>query len=67
MKIAIVHEWLDSYAGSERVLEQMLKVFPSADLFCLVDFLPAELIQLLHLMYQYLQSDRLSFSFFHSS
>ena len=24
MKVAIVHEWLDTYAGSERVLEQML-------------------------------------------
>ena len=33
MKIAIVHEWFDSYAGSEKVLEQMLKVYPKADLF----------------------------------
>src|SRR5687767_4275189 len=38
--IAIVHEWLASYAGSERVVEQMLHVFPQADLFALVDFLP---------------------------
>ena len=38
--IAIVHEWLASYAGSERVVEQMLQVFPQADLFALVDFLP---------------------------
>lgn len=41
MKIAIVHEWLATYAGSERVLEQMLEVFPDADLFSLVDHLPA--------------------------
>ncbi|MFC4769943.1 glycosyltransferase family 4 protein [Effusibacillus consociatus] len=40
MKIAIVHEWLDTYAGSERVLEQMIKLFPEADLFSVVDFLP---------------------------
>ncbi|WP_160119557.1 glycosyltransferase [Rhodovarius lipocyclicus] len=40
MKIAIVHEWLDTYAGSERVLEQMLIAFPEADLFALCDFLP---------------------------
>jgi glycosyltransferase involved in cell wall biosynthesis len=40
MKVAIVHEWLDSYAGSERVVEQMLAVHPEADLFALVDFLP---------------------------
>ncbi|MBY0337435.1 MAG: glycosyltransferase [Acetobacteraceae bacterium] len=40
MRVAIVHEWLDSYAGSERVVEQMLAVHPGADLFALVDFLP---------------------------
>ncbi len=40
MRIAFVHEWLVTYAGSERVLEQMLKCFPDADLFCLIDFLP---------------------------
>lgn len=40
MKIAIVHEWLDTYAGSERVLEQMLAVWPEADLYALCDFLP---------------------------
>ena len=40
MKIAIIHEWLQDYAGSERVLEQMLLCYPSADLFAVVDFLP---------------------------
>lgn len=40
MKTAIVHEWLSSYAGSERVLEQMLAVYPHADLYAVVDFLP---------------------------
>lgn len=40
MKIAIVHEWLDTYAGSERVLEQMLALWPEADLYALCDFLP---------------------------
>lgn len=39
MKIAIVHDWLVTYAGAERVLEQMLHVFPEADLFSVVDFL----------------------------
>jgi glycosyltransferase involved in cell wall biosynthesis len=38
MRIAIVHEWLVTYAGSEKVLSEMLKDFPDADLFCLVDF-----------------------------
>lgn len=40
MKTAIVHDWLVNYAGAERVLEQMVKMFPEADLFSLVDFLP---------------------------
>jgi glycosyltransferase involved in cell wall biosynthesis len=39
-RIAMVHEWLVHYAGSERVLEQLLHSFPEADLFALVDFLP---------------------------
>lgn len=38
MKIAFVHEWLVTFAGSEKVLSEMLKEFPDADLFCLVDF-----------------------------
>lgn len=41
MKIAIINDWLVTYAGSERVLEQILNVYPEADLFSLVDFLPA--------------------------
>lgn len=40
MKVAVVHEWLVTYAGSERVLEQILACFPDADLYCVLDFLP---------------------------
>ncbi len=40
MRVAIVHDWLVTYAGAERVLEQMLRVLPEADLFSLIDFLP---------------------------
>lgn len=39
LKVAIVHEWFVNYAGSEKVVEEILKVFPQADLFALVDFL----------------------------
>lgn len=42
MKTAIVHDWLVTNAGAERVLEQMLAVYPDADLFSLVDFIPQE-------------------------
>jgi len=42
MKIAVIHDWLVTYAGAERLLEQVLELFPGADLFSLVDFLPPE-------------------------
>lgn len=48
MKVAIVHEWLDSYAGSERVVEQMLHLWPEADLYALCDFLPESERHFLH-------------------
>jgi glycosyltransferase involved in cell wall biosynthesis len=41
LKIAVIHDWLVTYAGADRVLEQILLCFPEADLFSLVDFLPA--------------------------
>lgn len=40
MRVAIVCDWLVTYAGAEKVLEQMLNVFPDADLFAVVDFIP---------------------------
>lgn len=42
MKVAIIHEWFVSYAGSERVVEQMLNCYPSADLYSVVEFLTPE-------------------------
>jgi glycosyltransferase involved in cell wall biosynthesis len=42
MKVALVHEWLTTYAGSEKVLEIMLSEFPDADIFCLIDCLPQQ-------------------------
>lgn len=42
MRVAIVHDWLVTYAGSERVLEQLLAIYPQADIFSLIDFVPAE-------------------------
>jgi glycosyltransferase involved in cell wall biosynthesis len=48
MKTAVIHEWLVTYAGSERVVEQMLSLYPEADLFSLVEFLPDELKYFIH-------------------
>jgi glycosyltransferase involved in cell wall biosynthesis len=39
-RIALVHEWLYTYAGAEKVLEVMLQEFPDADVFSLIDRLP---------------------------
>jgi glycosyltransferase involved in cell wall biosynthesis len=35
-RVAIVHEWLGPYAGSEQVVAAMLEVFPHADLFATI-------------------------------
>lgn len=42
-RIAVVHEWLLDYAGSERVLREILDLYPQADLFTLIDSRDAEL------------------------
>ncbi len=36
MKVAVVHDWLTGMRGGEKVLEAIFEVFPSADLFTLV-------------------------------
>ena len=40
-KVAIVVDWLVRKAGAEKVLEYLLKCYPEADLFSLIDVLPA--------------------------
>ncbi len=40
MKVAIVHEWLVTRAGSEKVVEEILGLYPDADLFTLICALP---------------------------
>jgi len=39
LKIAIVHDWLVTDAGAEKVLQSILKIYPEAKLFSLVNFL----------------------------
>ena len=41
-KVAIICEWLVTYAGSEKVTAALLDIFPGADVFAVVDFLPEE-------------------------
>lgn len=42
MKIAIVHDWLVTYAGAERVLAEMIRCYPDADVYAVIDFLKPE-------------------------
>lgn len=39
INIAVVADWLVTYAGAERVLCEMLKTVPHADLFAVIDFI----------------------------
>ena len=43
LRVAIVHEWFVDYSGSERLVEQMLNLFPQADLYAQVDYLSDDL------------------------
>jgi len=40
LKTFVVHDWLYTNAGSEKVLDSILKCFPAERVFSLVDFLP---------------------------
>ena len=40
LKVAIVHDWLYVMGGAEKVLAELIQLFPHADLFTLIDFLP---------------------------
>lgn len=47
-KLALVHEWLSIVAGSEKVVGELLALYPNADLFTLVDFFDNDARKLLH-------------------
>ncbi|MFQ3597874.1 MAG: glycosyltransferase family 4 protein [Chloroherpetonaceae bacterium] len=47
-RLAIVHEWLSIIAGSEKVVGELLALYPDADLFTLVDFFDDEARTLVH-------------------
>ena len=42
MKIAIIHDWLVVNAGAEKVLKEIVALYPNADIFAIVDFLSEE-------------------------
>lgn len=40
MKVALVCDTMSAYGGAERVIEQILKLYPSADVFTVLDVVP---------------------------
>ena len=42
MKVAIVHDWFSAKGGAETCIEQLLHIFPQADLFATIDFMAEE-------------------------
>ena len=40
LRVAVVHDFLYTIGGAERVIEQIINAFPHCDLFALFDFLP---------------------------
>nr|WP_306717993.1 glycosyltransferase family 4 protein [Klebsiella pneumoniae] len=39
LNVGIVADWLVTYAGSEKVIKEFIKVFPKAELYSVIDFL----------------------------
>jgi glycosyltransferase involved in cell wall biosynthesis len=42
-RVAIVHDWCPDFRGGERVLAELCRIFPGAEVFTLFDFLPEEI------------------------
>lgn len=41
-RVAVIHEWLYTYAGAEKVLEKILETYPQADIYSLINLLPPD-------------------------
>ena len=39
MKVAIVHDWMTLKGGGEACVEELMHIYPQADLYCIVDYL----------------------------
>ena len=42
MRVAVVHDWLVVNGGAEKVTSEIIRCYPQADVFCLVDYLSPE-------------------------
>lgn len=48
MRVALVHDWLDTWGGGEAVLAELIRMFPGADVHTLIDVMPPKDRQRLH-------------------
>ena len=48
MNIGVVADWLVTYAGAERVIKEFIELYPSSELYSVVDFLSDESRQYFH-------------------
>lgn len=42
VSVGIVADWLVTFAGSEKVIAEFIKLYPNADIYSVVDFLSDE-------------------------
>lgn len=42
MKVAIIHDWLVVNGGAEKVLQEIVTLYPGADIYTLINFLPED-------------------------
>lgn len=42
IKIALVHDWFVTIGGAEKVVHEILAVFPEADIYSIIDYLPSD-------------------------
>jgi glycosyltransferase involved in cell wall biosynthesis len=42
MRVAVIHDWLYTLGGAEKVLASIMRCFPDADVYCLFDLLSKE-------------------------
>lgn len=42
LDVGIICDWLVTYAGSEKVVAEFIKLYPTAELYSVVDFLSDE-------------------------
>ncbi len=41
LRVAVIHDWLTAMGGAEYTLQQILSIYPKADLFTMIDTLPS--------------------------